>query len=178
MAMERPRSDELSAEVVDNICTAFEIWDKEQQGAIPWSDFPSVWRSLGQNPNDADIQAIVKDPEFGDKGTGYFDAEALVKLAEQDKYYKDNVRVEELIEAFRAFDKDGREILTQAQFRHMIQCCGDKLDAEEADSLVAKALNPAWNTEDGDIEYVKFVMGGERENGEKVDGFLSMDVVP
>jgi len=29
---------------------AFSIFDKQQQGYIPFADFPPLWRSIGQNP--------------------------------------------------------------------------------------------------------------------------------
>merc|ERR1719183_2190577 len=110
---------------------AFNIWDKAQQGFIPFSDFPALWRSIGQNPTEAELKEIIAE---NDTGTGHFDLDQFLRICESDnpRWLKDRMRPEELIEAFKVFDKDGKGTITLQQLRYMLQCLGDKLEDVEA----------------------------------------------
>merc|ERR1712046_180034 len=122
----------LTANELAKLQEAFSIWDKQQQGYIPFSDFPALWRSIGQNPTEAELKDIIAE---NDTGTGHFDPDRFLKICESDnpRWMKDQIRPEQLIEAFRTFDKDGKGTITIPQLRYMIQCLGDKLEDQEAD---------------------------------------------
>src|SRR5688572_5396190 len=60
---------------------------------------------------------------------------------------------EELVTAFRAFDKDGKCFITSVELRHILTNLGDKLADEEAESLVNQA-DPQGG---GQINYASFV---------------------
>ncbi|CAE7684310.1 unnamed protein product, partial [Symbiodinium necroappetens] len=110
---------------------AFNVWDKHQQGYIPWKpDFASLWRSIGQNPTEGEIRRIIEE---NDTGTGHFQLETFLKLCESRE---DALRKEQLIEAFKTFDKDGKGTITLAQFRYVLMQLGDPLDDEEADQFI------------------------------------------
>merc|ERR1712032_1710233 len=132
---------------------AFSIWDKQQEGFIPFADFPALWRSIGQNPTEAELKEIIKE---NDKGTGHFDLDSFLRICESDnpRRLKENIREEQLIEAFKAFDKDGKGVISVSQARYMLECLGDKFEANEADEFIAFADKE--NT--GEIDYEKLVI--------------------
>eukprot|EP00913_Durusdinium_trenchii_P021040 g19773.t1 len=91
---------------------AFNIFDKHQQGYIPWKpDFAKLWRAIGQNPTEAELRRIIEE---NDTGTGHFQLEA----------------------SFKTFDKDGKGTLTIAQIRYVMMTMGDPLNDEEADRFI------------------------------------------
>mmetsp|Transcript_101874 Transcript_101874/g.297077 ORF Transcript_101874/g.297077 Transcript_101874/m.297077 type:complete len:169 (-) Transcript_101874:112-618(-) len=148
-----PEHENLTANELARLTEAFSIWDKQQQGYIAWNpDFPCLWRSIGQNPTEAELRQIQAE---NDTGTGHFDQERFLKICESDnpRYLKDAIRPEQLIEAFKTFDKDGTGTLTIAQLRYMLQCLGDKLDDAEADEFIA--FTAAKCTQEGtdEIDY-------------------------
>ncbi|CAK9035268.1 Calmodulin (CaM) [Durusdinium trenchii] len=110
---------------------AFNIFDKHQQGYIPWKpDFAKLWRAIGQNPTEAELRRIIEE---NDTGTGHFQLETFLKLCENRE---DALRKEQLIEAFKTFDKDGKGTLTIAQIRYVMMTMGDPLNDEEADRFI------------------------------------------
>eukprot|EP00439_Symbiodinium_sp_Y106_P015761 s6266_g2.t1 len=124
-------SDVLPAQDKVKFTEAFNVWDKHQQGYIPWKpDFASLWRSIGQNPTEGEIRRIIEE---NDTGTGHFQLETFLKLCESRE---DALRKEQLIEAFKTFDKDGKGTITLAQLRYVLMQLGDPLDDEEADQFI------------------------------------------
>ncbi|CAE7207933.1 unnamed protein product [Symbiodinium pilosum] len=124
-------SDVLPAQDKVKFTEAFNVWDKHQQGYIPWKpDFANLWRSIGQNPTEGEIRRIIEE---NDTGTGHFQLETFLKLCESRE---DALRKEQLIEAFKTFDKDGKGTITLAQLRYVLMQLGDPLDDEEADQFI------------------------------------------
>ena len=60
---------------------------------------------------------------------------------------------EEVINAFRVFDKEGNGLIASSELKHIMMTIGDKMTEEEADEMV----NEADIDEDGMINYEEFV---------------------
>ena len=65
----------------------------------------------------------------------------------------ENQAEEEVINAFRVFDKEGNGLISSAELKHIMMNIGDKMTEEEADEMV----NEADIDEDGMINYEEFV---------------------
>merc|ERR1712072_1355531 len=63
---------------------------------------------------------------------------------------KDTDSEEELIEAFKVFDKDGNGFISAAELRHVMTNLGEKLIDEEVDEMIREADVDG----DGQINYV------------------------
>eukprot|EP00931_Biecheleriopsis_adriatica_P091968 TRINITY_DN65810_c0_g1_i1.p1 TRINITY_DN65810_c0_g1~~TRINITY_DN65810_c0_g1_i1.p1 ORF type:complete len:185 (+),score=49.91 TRINITY_DN65810_c0_g1_i1:69-557(+) len=110
---------------------AFNIWDKQQQGYIPWDpDFACLWRSIGQNPTQDEIKRYRRE---NDTGTGHFELDTFLKLCETRE---EPLRREHLIEAFKTFDKDGKGTITIPQLRYILLQLGDEFEEADADEFV------------------------------------------
>eukprot|EP00918_Siedleckia_nematoides_P002292 GHVU01005215.1.p3 GENE.GHVU01005215.1~~GHVU01005215.1.p3 ORF type:complete len:173 (+),score=34.27 GHVU01005215.1:429-947(+) len=68
------------------------------------------------------------------------------------KKMKDNDTEEELIEAFKVFDRDGNDI-SAAELRHVMTNLGEKLSEDEVDEMIREADIDG----DGQINYQEFV---------------------
>jgi len=65
---------------------------------------------------------------------------------------KDQDTEEDIIEAFRVFDKDGNGTISAAELRHVMTNLGEKLTDEEVDEMIREAdVNG-----DGIIDYKEF----------------------
>merc|ERR1712193_38849 len=64
----------------------FNLFDKKRTGAIPIADMGTVLRSLGQNPTEAELQALMEEEEiknafltFDADGSGFITREELIE---------------------------------------------------------------------------------------------------
>ena len=65
---------------------------------------------------------------------------------------RDRDTEEDIIEAFRVFDKDGNGTISAAELRHVMTNLGEKLTDEEVDEMIREAdVNG-----DGIIDYKEF----------------------
>lgn len=78
---------------------------------------------------------------------------------------KDTDSEEEILEAFKVFDKDGNGFISAAELRHVMTNLGEKLTDEEVDEMIREADVDG----DGQINYEEFVkVRGEVGAGEAV----------
>jgi calmodulin len=137
-------------------------------------------RSLGQNPTEAELMDMINEVcisttvlNFGSvvacshtffnnlflydftqidaDGSGTIDfPEFLTMMARK---MKDTDSEEEILEAFKVFDKDGNGFISAAELRHIMTNLGEKLTDEEVDEMIREADIDG----DGQINYEEFV---------------------
>lgn len=97
------------------------------------------------NEVDADGNGTIDFPEF------------LSLMARYCSFWfrkmKDTDTEEELIEAFKVFDRDGNGLISAAELRHVMTNLGEKLTEEEVDEMIREADIDG----DGHINYEEFV---------------------
>jgi calmodulin len=104
-------------------------------GTICTRDLGTVMRSLGQNPTDAELQDMINEVDAD--GQGMIDFPEFLSL--QARKMKDTDTEEELIEAFKIFDRDGNGFISAAELRHVMTNLGEKLTDEEIDEMIREA---------------------------------------
>ena len=135
-------------------------------------------RSLGQNPTEAELMDMINEVREFEKvtflifwnfnlgseillyhvilqidvdGNGTVDfPEFLTMMARK---MKDTDSEEEILEAFKVFDKDGNGFISAAELRHIMTNLGEKLTDEEVDEMIREADIDG----DGQINYEEFV---------------------
>merc|ERR1719331_266950 len=93
-------SDEQKKEFRKN----FNLFDKKRTGSIPVADMGTVLRSLGQNPTEAELAALVEEVDKDKSGTIEFDE--FVDLMSRTNKTQEQME-EEIKNAFLTFDSDG-----------------------------------------------------------------------
>ena len=135
------KADQLTEEQIAEFKEAFSLFDKDGDGTITTKELGTVMRSLGQNPNETELQYMIKEvvafPEF------------LIIMAQKmkDKDIKDEIR-----EAFRVFDKDGNGSISKAELRHVLTNLGENLTEAEVDEMISVADIDG----DGQVNYEEF----------------------
>lgn len=141
--------DQLTDDQIAEFKEAFALFDKDGAGIITIKDMATVMRSLGCNPTEAELQDI--NNEVDPDGTGTVEFPVFLNL--MSRKIKDTDTEEEIREAFRVFDRDGRGFIAAAELRHIMTNLGEKLTEEEADEMIREA---DFNN-DGNINYEQFI---------------------
>merc|ERR1711977_331308 len=89
----------------------FNLFDKKRTGSIPIADMGTVLRSLGQNPTEAELQALMEEVDKDKSGTIEFDE--FVDLMSQTNKSQEQMN-EEIKNAFLTFDADGSGMIQEA----------------------------------------------------------------
>merc|ERR1712176_1003266 len=114
----------------------------------------------------AELQDMINEVDADGNGTIDF-PEFLSLMARK---MKDTDTEEELIEAFKVFDRDGNGFISPAELRHVMTNLGEKLTDEEIDEMMHEADADA----SGQInyeEFVKFMMAGGPSSYTHVSSF-------
>ena len=141
-------ADQLTEEQIAEYKEAFSLFDKSGDGTITTKDLGTVIRALGKNPTEAELQDVIN--EVDPQGEGTVDFPAFLTI--MARKMKDTDTEEDIIEAFRVFDKDGAGTISAAELRHVMTNLGEKLTDEEVDEMIREADVHG----DGVIDYREF----------------------
>ncbi|KAJ9070105.1 hypothetical protein DSO57_1011720 [Entomophthora muscae] len=142
-------TDGLTEDQVAEFKEAFSLFDRDGDGSITVKELGTVMRSLGQNPTEAELQALITDIDTD--GNGMIDFAEFLTLMARNMKSADSE--EEIKEAFKVFDKDGNGFISAAELRHVMTNLGEKLSEKEADEMIREADIDG----DGQINYDEFV---------------------
>merc|ERR1712051_920481 len=142
-------ADQLTEEQIAEFKEAFSLFDKDGDGTITTQEMGTVLRSLGQNPTEAELQDMINEVDAD--GNRTIDLPEFLSLMARCPRATEGE--EELIEAFKVFDRDGNGFISAAEVRHTMTNLGEKLTEEEVDEMVREADVDG----DGQINYEEFV---------------------
>merc|ERR1712070_378115 len=138
-------SDEEKKEFRKN----FNLFDKKRTGSIPIADMGTVLRSLGQNPTEAELAALVEEVDKDKSGTIEFDE--FCDLMARTNKTQDQME-EEIKNAFLTFDADGSGFIDREELVNVLTTMGDPVDEETINGMIAEADLDG----DGKINYAEF----------------------
>merc|ERR550532_161576 len=129
--------------------TAFALFNTSDSGAITKEELRAALQSLGEEPTEDELKLLISEVDTNNNG--------MVEFAEfkslMDKQMRDTDTEEELIEAFRVFDRDGNGQISPAELRHVMSNLGEKLGEDEIEKMIADADDNG----DGQINYEEFI---------------------
>jgi len=105
--------DDLTSEQIGELERAFSLFDKDGDRRISTEELGTVLGSLGQHPTAADLQDMIKEIDADASGTLDF-GEFRSLMAR--KMMGTNTE-DELVEAFKVFDRDGSGLISAAEMR-------------------------------------------------------------
>eukprot|EP00741_Cyanophora_paradoxa_P018458 tig00021070_g17821.t1 len=128
-------SEELREEDIAEFRRAFDQYDQDGDGTITSKELAAFMQSLGQNPTAAELQDMINRVDADGNGTVDF-PEYLVLMGRE---MMDTDVEDELVEAFKVFDKDGNSYISASEYGHVMTNLGERLTTEELDEMVREA---------------------------------------
>ena len=114
-------TEQLPEEKIAECKEVFELFDKDRDGAISTKELGDVMSALGTNPTQAELQEMIN--EVDTDGSGKIEFKEFLDLFTQKM--KDPDSEEDLIEAFKIFDKDGNGVISANELRHVMTTLGE-----------------------------------------------------
>ena len=141
--------ENLSEERITEFKAAFELFDKDRDGAINNKELGTIMRNLGQNPSEEELKQMIKEIDLD--GNGVIDFNEFLYL--MVKKMKGNDTEEELLEAFKVFDRDGNGYVTSHELRNVLTSLCEGTSPEEVEEMIREADIDG----DGQVDYQEFV---------------------
>ena len=129
MADENP-SDERIAECKE----IFDTFDRDRDGTISVKEIGDVLRAMGGTPSTQEINELISN--FG-HDSGNIKFEAFLEI--YDKKMKNIDSDEDLISAFKAFDKDSDGVIPCDELKLIMTTLGEKISPLKADEMLKEA---------------------------------------
>ena len=139
----------ISDDMINEFKEVFNIFDKDKDGYITAKELGDLIRNLGQNPTEAEIQNMINEVDINNNGAIDFKEFLDIML----KKLKDFESEEELIEAFKIFDKDGNGLIGSEELLNVMLSLGEDSNKEEIEDLI----NEVDLDRDGLINYEEFL---------------------
>ncbi|EDW34520.1 GL21534 [Drosophila persimilis] len=142
-------SHTLTDEQSKDCTTVFDMFDPENTGVLPLKQIKYLMRALAVFPTDLELSDIYA--EIDTDGSGDMLRDDFLYI--MSKMYKDMTPEDEIIAAFKVFDKEGTGVIAETEFRHIMTNLGDKMTEDEIEEIIRDADSDT----EGNIDYVRFV---------------------
>lgn len=145
-----PKRHDIPEDKLAEYKDAFDIFDKDKSGDISVKELSALFKTLGHTIPDSEIKDLIDSVDTSGTGVVSFDefVSLLLKVESQN-----DTEEEEVIKAFKVFDKDGNGTLSCAEFKHILTNLGDRFTEAEVEEIFKEADLDG----DGQIDYHEFV---------------------
>ena len=127
----------------------FEIYDNNKDGNVNSIELANILKAININVSDEEIRDIIFELDLEGNGEiNYEDFLTIVKRRE-----KNVDKEEEVLNAFKLFDKEGNGLININELKHIMLTVGNNITEEELNDL----LKEADTDNDGYINYEEFI---------------------
>jgi calmodulin len=138
----------LSIETQNKLHSNFDQFDKDKDGFIYYQELKELMKETTSNLTEADLQDLLNDTDMNEKGQIKF--QTYVEIV--NKINKKNDSEDELIQAFKIFDKDDSGLISAKKIMDVFIKIDDKLKEEE----VLQMIKEFDMDQDGYLNYEEF----------------------
>ena len=127
---------------------AFQIFDKHSEGYISTKELGTILSSLGFNISDEDLNEIINIYEQNNNMIDFISFLEIISKKKENIY-----KEEDLIDAFRIFDKEGNGKISSNELRYVMMSSGEDFN----ENYIKELINESSIEHDEFIDYQKFV---------------------
>ena len=127
----------------------FDMHSKGQEGCINTSDLANIFKSINIDASDEELKEIIKKMDLEEKKE--INYEEFLNIINQRE--KDVDQEEEVIKAFKVFDKDGNGLININELKDIMLNFGNNWSEEELNEMFKEADIDM----DGYLNYEEFV---------------------
>jgi len=142
-------STTLGQQQVEQLQIAFNLFDKDQNGAIDVSELQTVLKTLGQNINKEEAEAMMADVDINNDGE--VDFNEFVQMMENRMFLPSNTL--EYQDAFKFFDKNGDGYIDFNELKDVLLSLGEEFTDQDINDM----LDEADTTGNGKVEFHEFL---------------------
>eukprot|EP01101_Sappina_pedata_P011841 TRINITY_DN8024_c0_g1_i1.p3 TRINITY_DN8024_c0_g1~~TRINITY_DN8024_c0_g1_i1.p3 ORF type:complete len:148 (-),score=67.89 TRINITY_DN8024_c0_g1_i1:72-515(-) len=140
-------SNLLQAEMEEECREGWRLTDPTGSASLSARDFGHVIRYMGQNPSLPDLEQICS--KYGSGSS--INVDGFLKYMTAS--FRSGVSQEEVLDAFKVFDKDGKGMIATSEIRNIMLNLGERLEEHEVDSLMNESIGGG----EGLLGYDQFV---------------------
>ena len=129
---------------------AFQIFDKHSEGYISSNELGTIMSSLGFNISDEDLNEItnIYDNEQNNNMIDFISFLGIISKNKENIY-----KEEDLIDAFRIFDKEGNGKISSKELLYVMMSSGEDFN----ENYIKELISESSIEHDEFIDYQKFV---------------------
>ena len=140
--------DDLSQDK-ENYKKIFEMYDSNKDGNVNSLELANILKAIDINASDEEIKDIIAELDL--EGNGEINFENFVSIVKRREKDVDNE--EEVLNAFKLFDKEGNGLININELKHIMLTVGNNISETELNDL----LKEADTDNDGYINYEEFI---------------------
>ena len=145
-----PKNNQTQEERMQMINEVFDNFDKDKGGYIDSRELASVLRALGRGKDQKEIDEFMEKVDKNKNGR--IERQEFMD-AMNEMYYVPQTTVEEVVEAFKIFDKNSDDLISIDELREVMTILGQYV----------------WNETPSDEEIVQMI----KDADEDFDGYLN-----
>ncbi|KAH8232593.1 hypothetical protein KR032_009973 [Drosophila birchii] len=142
-------SHNLKEEQVKDLEEAFALFDDDRRNVIPIKYLKDLMRAVAHTLTENEVQDYITEIDTDGSGELYLSDFLYI----MSKRYEDSTPEDEVILAFKVFDKEGTGFIAESEFRQIMTELGEDMEEDEIEEMIRDA---DANTE-LKIDYVQFV---------------------
>ncbi|KAI9286661.1 hypothetical protein BC943DRAFT_321138 [Umbelopsis sp. AD052] len=151
----------LNHEQVDELKSLFKSFDRNHDGTISRDELYSVLASMNMLPTNEQLDAMLPDGK-----PASFDVFCNIMSPTFIEQSSEKTADQELMEAFKAFDKDGNGYISASELKSMMRSLGDRVSDEDVQKIIADVDANG----DGMVSYEEYLtMMRPNNNGQGVE---------
>ena len=132
----------------ENYKSFFDKYDSNKDGNVNSIELANILKAIDINASDEEIKEIIAEIDL--EGNGEINFEKFVSIV--NRRDKDVDNEEEVLNAFKLFDKEGNGLININDLKHIMLTCGNNFSETEINDLLKADIDM-----DGYINYEEFI---------------------
>eukprot|EP00486_Rosalina_sp_Unknown_P002051 CAMPEP_0201566182 /NCGR_PEP_ID=MMETSP0190_2-20130828/5773_1 /ASSEMBLY_ACC=CAM_ASM_000263 /TAXON_ID=37353 /ORGANISM="Rosalina sp." /LENGTH=222 /DNA_ID=CAMNT_0047984535 /DNA_START=21 /DNA_END=689 /DNA_ORIENTATION=+ len=139
----------LGSQQVEQLKIAFNLFDKDHNGAIDQNELQTVLKTLGQNISKEETEEMMSSVDINNDGE--IDFNEFVEMMENRMFLPSNTM--EYQDAFKFFDKNGDGVIDFNELKDVLLSLGEEFTAQDIQDMI----DEADTTGNGKVEFHEFI---------------------